>query len=135
MVDRVLNSKNYEAAIMNFASGDSDPTSEMNVWLSSGSTHLWNLTEAGSLSVWQAEIDRLMNLQLSTTNQEQRKNQYNRVQQLVALHVPMIFLASPHVLVAAGANIGNLRPGILYPYALWNIDELFVRADGSEVCR
>ncbi|MGB7081869.1 MAG: ABC transporter substrate-binding protein, partial [Candidatus Acidiferrales bacterium] len=36
MVDRLLNSFDYEAAMMGLASGDADPTSEMNVWLSSG---------------------------------------------------------------------------------------------------
>src|SRR3984885_14969182 len=42
MVDRLLNTYNYEAAVMGLVSGDADPTSEMNVWLSSGETHLWH---------------------------------------------------------------------------------------------
>ena len=42
MVDRLQNSYNYEAAVMGLVSGDADPTSEMNVWLSSGETHLWH---------------------------------------------------------------------------------------------
>src|SRR5262249_20367632 len=34
MVDRLLNSYDYEAAIMGIASQDVDPTNEMNVWVS-----------------------------------------------------------------------------------------------------
>jgi len=41
MIDRVFQSFDYEAAIMALGGGDADPNPEMNVWLSSGSTHLW----------------------------------------------------------------------------------------------
>ena len=46
MVDRLQSSYNYEAAVMGLVSGDADPTSEMNVWLSSGETHLWHPNQA-----------------------------------------------------------------------------------------
>jgi hypothetical protein len=28
---------------------------------------------------------------------------------------------------SGGVAIGKLQPGVLYPYALWNVDELFLR--------
>lgn len=127
MVDRLLNSFDYEAAVMGLASGDVDPTSEMNVWLSNGGTHLWNLTESTPATPWEAEIDRLMNQQLSTLNYSRRKQLYDRVQEIVAEQLPVICLASPHVLVAASPRIGNFQPSILDPEVLWNIDELYIR--------
>ncbi len=42
LIDRVLNSRQYEACILGLVSGDADPNPEMNVWLSSGGSHLWN---------------------------------------------------------------------------------------------
>jgi peptide/nickel transport system substrate-binding protein len=126
MVDRLLNSYEYEAAIMGIASGDADPTSEMNVWVSDGETHLWNL--AGKPSTpWEAEIDKLMREQEVTLDYAKRKKLYDRVQEIVSQNLPVICLASPNILVAARDRVGNFRPAILDPYVLWNVDELYVR--------
>ena len=52
---------------------------------------------------------------------------FDRVQQLVAEHVPLVFLTSPHVLVAARQDVGNFRPAVLSHQTLWNVDELYLR--------
>ncbi len=52
LVDRVLNTKEYEAVLMNLVNGDVDPTPEMNLWLSNGETHLWNLGEDKPATPW-----------------------------------------------------------------------------------
>lgn len=127
MVDRLLNSFNYEAAVMGVASGDTDPTAEMNVWVSSGGTHLWHLNEAKPATPWEAQIDRLMNEQMVTMNYKKRKQLYDQVQQVIEQNVPVIFTASPHILTGAKDRVGNFRPSILDPYVLWNVEELYVR--------
>jgi hypothetical protein len=53
------------------------------------------------------------------------------VQELVAQHLPMVFLVSPNVLVGADRGLGNFRPVILDPQALWNVEELFWRQKRS----
>lgn len=126
MVDRLLNSFDYEAAVMGLASGDADPESEMNVWLSSGGTHLWNLTESKPATPWEAQLDQLMNQQQVTLNYARRKELYDQVQQIVARELPVICLASPHILVGAKNRVGNFHPAVLEPYVLSNVDELYV---------
>jgi peptide/nickel transport system substrate-binding protein len=126
VVDRFLNSDNYEAGIMGLASGDADPTPEMNVWLSSGGTHLWHPHEARPATPWEAEIDRLMQQQLTTLDYAKRKRLYDRVQELVAENLPIIPLVSPNILVAAKNRVGNFQPAILDPYTLWNVEQLYV---------
>ena len=126
MVDRLLNSFDYEAAVMGLASGDADPTSEMNVWLSDGGTHLWHLNESKPATPWEAEMDRLMNQQLVTLNYQRRKVLYDQVQQIVARNLPVICLVSPDILVGARDRIGNFHPAILDPYTLWNVEELYI---------
>jgi peptide/nickel transport system substrate-binding protein len=126
MVDRLLNTYDYEAAIMGLASGDADPTAEMNVWVSSGETHLWNL-EGKPATPWESEMDRLMEQQLTTLDYSKRKQLYDRVQEIVADDLPVICLVSPDILVGARNRIGNFRPAILDPYALWNVEELYAR--------
>ncbi len=135
LVDRVLNTKNYEAVLMNIVNGDADPTPEMNLWLSSGEMHLWDLGEAQPATPWEAEIDRLMRAQLVATRFTARKQAYDRVQELALQNLPLIFLLSPNILVAARPTVGNFRPAILEPYALWNADQLFVRPAGSATCQ
>jgi peptide/nickel transport system substrate-binding protein len=125
LLDRVLKTKDYDAALMSLASGDVDPTSEMNVWMSSGPTHLWRLGASRPLGPWETEIDLLMQRQIAALDPAERKRLYDRVQVLVAENLPMIPLVSPNVLVAARAGLGNFRPAILDPIVLWNADELF----------
>lgn len=127
MVDRLLNSRDYDAAIMGLASGDADPTAEMNVWMSNGDTHLWHPNESKPATPWEAEIDRLMQQQLVTLDYARRKRLYDRVQEIVAQNLPVICLVSPNILVGASDRVGNFQPAILDPYTLWNIDELYVR--------
>jgi peptide/nickel transport system substrate-binding protein len=127
MVDRLLNSYNYEAAVMGLVSGDADPTSEMNVWLSSGETHLWRPNQEKPATPWESEMDQLMQQQLVTLDYSKRKQMYDRVQEIVAENLPVICLVSPNILVGAANRVGNFRPAILVPYALWNIEQLYVQ--------
>ena len=127
MVDRLQSSDNYEAAVMGLVSGDADPTSEMNVWLSNGETHLWHPNQAKPATPWESEMDGLMEKQLVTLDHAKRKQLYDRVQEIVAEELPVICLVSPNILVGAANRVGNFRPAILVPYALWNIDQLYVQ--------
>ncbi len=126
MVDRLLNSNDFEAAIMGLGGGDADPNSEMNVWVSSGGTHLWHPNQTQPATPWEAEIDRLMQQQLVTLDYQKRKKLYDRVQEIVAEDLPVICLASPNILVGAKDRIGNFQPAILDPYALWNVEQLYI---------
>jgi peptide/nickel transport system substrate-binding protein len=135
LVDRVLNTKDYEAVLMNLVNGDVDPTPEMNLWLSSGETHLWDLGEAKPATPWEAELDHLMEAQMTTSDPAGRKKLYDHVQEIVAQNLPLIFLVSPNILVAAQYSVGNFRPAILEPYVLWNVDQLFLRPAGATGCQ
>jgi peptide/nickel transport system substrate-binding protein len=127
MVNRLLTSYDYEAAVMGLVSGDADPTSEMNVWMSNGETHLWHPNQTKPATPWEAEMDRLMQQQLVTLDYAKRKTLYDRVQEIVAQDLPVICLVSPNILVGASNRVGNFQPAILDPYTLWNIDELYIR--------
>jgi len=125
MLDRVLNTRQFDTCIMGLGGGDADPNSEMNVWLSSGGTHLWNPNQQHPATDWETEIDGLMHRQMITLDYKARKAIYDRVQSIVADRSPMIFLVSPHVVVAQ-REVGNFRPSILDHQTLWNADELYL---------
>jgi peptide/nickel transport system substrate-binding protein len=129
MLDRLLKTHDYEACVLGLGGGggDGNPNAEMNVWLSSGGTHLWNPEQSRPATPWEAEIDTLMQRQHTTLDASARKKLYDRVQELVAQNVPFVFLASPNVLVGVNKGLGNFRPAVLEPHTLWNVDELFWR--------
>jgi len=127
LIDRVMQTKEYDACVLGLVSFDADPNSDINVWLSNGGTHLWNPSQANPATQWEGEIDRLMEEQLTATSYEQRKKLYDRVQEILAAFQPMIFLASPDILAGAKNAIGNFHPAVLEPYVLWNVEQLYSR--------
>jgi len=131
LLDRVTQTREYDACLLGLASFDADPNSDINVWLSSGGTHLWNPSQSHPSTTWEAEIDRLMEQQLATAGYDQRKKLYDRVQEILAQNQPMIFLASPDILVGAKNSIANFHPAVLEPYVLWNVEQLYFR-NGAE---
>jgi peptide/nickel transport system substrate-binding protein len=131
VIDRVFQSFDYDAAIMGLGGGDADPNPEMNVWMSNGTSHLWNLGERQPATDWEREIDQLMQQQMVTMDYGKRKQLYDRVQQLIAENQPFIFLATSNILAAANSRVGNFQPAVLDPYTLWNADELFIRNSGT----
>ncbi len=126
-LDRVMQTKEYDACVFGLANTDADPNPEINVWLSSGGTHLWNPSQARPATSWEAEIDHLMEQQLGAKTFAERKKLYDRVQEILAEQQPMIFLASPDILVGAKNTVGNFHPAVLEPYVLWNVEQLYMR--------
>jgi peptide/nickel transport system substrate-binding protein len=125
LIDRVWETFDYDASIQGFGGGDADPNAEMGVWLSRGSNHVWRLGQKSPATSWEAEIDRLMQQQLSTLDAKKRKALYDRVQTIVAEQLPFVFLAAPHILVGARGDLGNFQPAVLDHYTLWNADQLY----------
>ena len=117
--------------MLGLGAGDANPNAEMNVWLSSGGTHLWHPEQSRPATPWEAEIDTLMRRQMTTVESGERKRLYDRVQALVAQNLPLIFLVSPNVLVGANKSLGNFRPAVLAHHTLWNVEELFWRQKRS----
>jgi peptide/nickel transport system substrate-binding protein len=135
LLDRLINTRAYDAAIMALASPDADPNAELNVWLSTGTQHAWNPGQKQPATAWEAEIDRLMRKQMVTRKYAERKQMFDRVQHLLSQNQPLIPLVSPNVLVGAKQALGNFRPALLEPYALWNVEELYWQQSGGGVRR
>jgi len=132
LLGRVVDTQQFDTALLALGGGDADPNAEQNVWLSSGGMHLWNPNQKQPATDWEGEIDRLMKAQMVTLDAGERKKMYDRVQEIVAAQLPMIFLVSPSVVVAQRGNVGNFRPALLDHFTLWNAGELFLRRRGAD---
>lgn len=135
LLDRLMQTKQYDTCVLGIASYDADPNSDLNVWLSSGGMHLWNPSQAHPSTSWETEIDQLMRAQLTATSYQQRKKMFDRVQEILAEYQPMIFLASPDILAGAKTTIGNFHPAVLEPYVLWNVEQLYRRSGVENASR
>lgn len=118
---RITQSHDFDTAVLALSAGDTDPNGNMSLWLSNGNLHLWNQGESRPATAWQAEIDRLMNEQLSVTNVQQRRILYDRVQSIYASELPFLSLVSPHMLGAARATLTGPAPTPLDPGMLDNL--------------
>jgi peptide/nickel transport system substrate-binding protein len=127
LLDRVTQTKEYEACVLGVVSPDADPNVDISVWLSSGGLHLWNPSEEHPATSWEAEIDRAIKAQMYARTFEQRKKLYDHAQEILWEYQPMIFLASPDILTGARKSVGNFRPAVLEPYVLWNVEQLYLK--------
>lgn len=130
LLDRVLNTRQFDTCLLGLGGGDADPNPEMGVWQSSGAMHLWNPNQKSPATKWEAELDSLMQNQMGATNPVERFRLYARVQEIVAAEQPMIFLVSPNVVVARANTVGNFRPAVLDHQTLWNVEDLFLSKGG-----
>jgi peptide/nickel transport system substrate-binding protein len=126
LIERMTQSFDYEAIILGLTNVDLDPNGEMNVWLSSSENHQWNPQQKTPETTWEAEIDRLMRAQASSSDLKKRKEAFDRVQEIVVEQEPFIFLINKNALSAVSAAVHGAAPVILLPQTFWNAEWLTV---------
>ncbi len=126
LIERMAQTFDYEAIILGLTNVDLDPNGEMNVWLSSSENHQWNPQQKAPETSWEAEIDRLMRVQASSTDLKQRKQAFDRVQEIVVEEEPFIFLINKNALSAVSTTVHGGAPVILSPQTFWNAERLTV---------
>jgi peptide/nickel transport system substrate-binding protein len=127
LISKLSETYEYECAFMRLGSGSVvDPSGMMNVLQSDGFTHQWFPQQKTPSTPWEARIDKLMDDQLSTLDFNERKKDFDEVQEIMAEQQPLIFSVTPHYYAAIKPKIGNVRPTVLGGYdATWNVEELY----------
>jgi peptide/nickel transport system substrate-binding protein len=128
LIERMTQSFDYEAILLGLTNVDLDPNGEMNVWLSSSENHQWNPQQKIPETAWEAEIDRLMRIQASSSDAKKRKEAFDRVQEIVVEEEPFIFLINKNALSAVSTAVHGAAPVILSPQTFWNAERLTVAA-------
>jgi peptide/nickel transport system substrate-binding protein len=132
LIERISQSFSYEAAILGLTNVDLDPNGQMNVWLSSSENHQWNPQEKSPETSWEAEIDKLMREQASSSDPHKRKKSFDRVQQIVAEQAPFIYLVNRNALSAVSTSVHGASPVILRPQTYWNIERLTLTVETAK---
>ena len=123
LVER-LTRGNYDAVYFATSSSDTDPSANLDFWLSTGSFHVWHPNQTTPATPWEAEIDRLMHELTGLTDLRARQERFARVQQIFATELPAIYFAAPSLTTATSVRVDGLEPAAGYPYLLWRADTM-----------
>lgn len=127
VIQRFLSGHNYDAVYFRIATTDTDPAINLDFWLSSGTSHVWNLAQATPATPWERQIDELMTRQMTSSDEHERKRLFDEVQKVFAEYLPIIHFAAARVYVAASARVTHVTPAVLRPQLLWSPDTIAVR--------
>ncbi len=123
LVDR-LQKGTYDAAYFAVSASDTDPSANLDYWLSSGSFHVWHPRQKSPATPWEAEIDRLMQELTGLTDAAARRDRFERVQQIMVAELPTLSFAAPALVTATSPRVEGLEPGPIHPYLLWRADTM-----------
>jgi len=114
----------YESIYYGFQASTLDPAMNLDVWLSGGSAHVWNL---GAPEPWEKAIDAVMQRQIAAPTLAERQRLLREAEQIFAEHAPQLYFVAPKVTVALGRRVGGAQPVLLDPKVLWSAESLYVR--------
>lgn len=124
MVARIGRHFEYEAAMMGFTGG-ADPSGGRSIYLSSGRLHLWNPSQEEPQTKWEAQVDELVYASEETFDLEKRVQHVQRMQEIFAEQLPLLFLITPHAYVGLKNKWNNVHIPSMGS-VIWNIDELYL---------
>ncbi len=134
LIERML-AGNFEAIFFNYVTTDPDPAMQRDFWLSSGSAHIWNISQKTPATEWEREMDALVNRQAAAVDPAERVRLFRDVQRVFSEHLPAMYFAAPRLFVAVGPRVRNETPGVSRPQLLWSADTLALAAGAASTSR
>lgn len=128
LVNKLLNSLDWDMAIMGLTGSPLEPNGGKNVWMSNGTLHMFNQRPADytkdDRTDWEKRIDYLYTEGALATDFENRKKFYDEYQAIAYDEKPFVYIYSPLRISAIRTKFKNVYPsplgGITY-----NIEEIY----------
>ncbi len=117
---RRMVSGDYDGAYFRLLTTDTDPSLNLDFWLSSGSAHVWNLSQPTPATKWEADVDELMQQISSSLDPHVRRTAFAQVQRIMAGELPVMTFAFPRLSMAMSSRVGHATPAVFRPPVLWN---------------
>ncbi len=125
MIERML-ACDYDAIYMRPYFSHLDPASNLDFWLSSGSTHFWNIGQKTPATEWEPRIDTIMHEQAATLDPDRRRELFIDAQRILAENLPVLYFVAPRLYYAHSRRTLGVVPSVMRPPVLWNADSLGV---------
>ena len=117
----------YDAILLGLSLTDLEPATYASLMLSRGDAHQWRPNQKSPSTEWETKVDQLFAEQASESDPGKRKSEFHEIQRIMADASPVIPIVTRHVVSAANSRVGNFSPSPVFPYSMWNADELFIR--------
>jgi peptide/nickel transport system substrate-binding protein len=117
----------YEALLFGLTVSGIEPTTYANFLLSNAATHQWQPKQKTPATEWEAKIDQLFAQQAGEPDPQKRAQIFNEIQKIMADESPVVPVVSRHIVAAVNTRVGNYAPSSIFPYSIWNVEELFVK--------
>jgi peptide/nickel transport system substrate-binding protein len=117
----------YDAILLGLSLTDPEPSTYANLMLSGGNAHQWRPNQKSPATEWERKVDELFAEQARESDPEKRKAKFHELQRIMADASPVITIVTRHVISAANARVGNFSPSAMFPYSMWNAEELFIK--------
>lgn len=127
LTERVTKTFDYDAVLMGLTLTDPEPSSYAGFLRSDSATHQWAPQQPRPATDWEARLDALVAAQAHERDAQKRRAIFREIQQVMAEQLPVIPVVARHIVSVAHTRVGNYRPSGIFPYSLWNAEELFVR--------
>ncbi|MCA9414878.1 MAG: ABC transporter substrate-binding protein [Candidatus Omnitrophica bacterium] len=126
LVTSIADSFDYQACLLGLTGSD-NPLSGLNVYRSSGRTHQWYPNQPEPATEWEAQVDQLIEDFLATPDEEKQVEVWHEIQRIYGENQPMSWTVNAKVYIPVRNKFGNLKPIVMRPRVLWNVDEIFVK--------
>jgi len=117
----------YEAMLFGLTPSGVEPTTYANFVLSGSDIHQWQPSQKTPATDWEARVDKLFADQARESDPQKRAALFNEIQQIFADETPVVPIVARHIVTAATNRVGNYAPSSIFPYSIWNAEELFVK--------
>lgn len=129
LVNKLTKTYDWDMAIMGLTGSPLEPHDGINVWMSYGPLHMFNMrTQSDKIDdrlPWEKELDTIFEEGASKLAFDDRKLLYDRYQEIIYNENPIIYLYSPTRIIAIRKKFKNIFPtslsGIIY-----NLDEIYI---------
>ncbi len=130
LVQKMTVTRDWDAVMLSFGGGGTEPNNGSNIWRSTGRLHIWNLgnqpsspAEGVIVTDWEKEIDRIFAEGTRILEFEERQALYDQFQIITQEQLPLINTFNPLLLVAIRDRVENADPRPIIG-SLWNLEEL-----------
>ncbi len=123
LLNRIDKTFDYDSAMIGFTGGG-DPSGAKALYKSDGHLHMWNSKQSNPATAWEAEVDRLYDLQEGTLDIKKRIQIIHTMQDVFAEELPLLYMVTGN----AFSGIRNRWRNVQVPPSsslLWNLEELW----------
>lgn len=124
LLEKIGGTFEYEASLIGFTGGNGDPSEAKAILKSDGRLHLWDPEQKKPETPWEAEIDRLMDLQEQTLDEAKRVEIAHKIEEILSEELPLIYLVNTPIYFGIKNRWKNLKiPSV--GSGIWNIEEIW----------